>query len=91
MGTRHEPLADFVPASRASQMLASFYEDSPRPQPEICDACDKPIEGEPAGRGLFLWTRGGEVRYEEPPLCAECAGTIAVVAMSAWELEEEGD
>jgi hypothetical protein len=72
-------------------MAASFYEEAPTAHHQLCDACDKPIEGEPAGRGLFVWTRGDEVRYEEPPLCAECAGTIAVVAMSNWELEEEGD
>lgn len=40
-----------------------------------CDACGAVIEGEPAARGLFLWTRGDEVRFEEPPLCEDCAGT----------------
>jgi hypothetical protein len=25
---------------------------------------------------LFLWTRGDEVRIEEPPLCEQCASTI---------------
>ena len=56
-----------------------------------CDACDEPIEGEPAGRGLYMWTRGEEVRFEEPALCEGCATAIGVTALAQWDLEEEGD
>ncbi|HEX6767425.1 MAG TPA: hypothetical protein VF103_18130 [Polyangiaceae bacterium] len=54
-----------------------------------CDACGKWIDGEPGGAGLFVWTRGDEVRYEEPPLCEECASEIAVGALVKWDTEEE--
>ena len=54
-----------------------------------CDACEEPIEGEPAGRGLYVWTRGDEVRYEEPPLCEKCATAIGITALAAWNVEEE--
>jgi hypothetical protein len=54
-----------------------------------CDACGEPIEGEPAGRGLYMWTRGEEVRYEEPPLCMGCATAIGVTALAIWSVEEE--
>ena len=54
-----------------------------------CDSCGKRIEGEPAGHGLYVWTRGDEVRYEEPPLCEECASEIAVGALVRWDNEEE--
>lgn len=54
-----------------------------------CDACDEIIEGEPAGSGLYMWTRGDEVRFEEPPLCAKCATAIGVTALSLWNAEEE--
>jgi hypothetical protein len=54
-----------------------------------CDACDAVIEGEPAGRGLYVWTRGDEVRFEEPPLCARCATAIGVTALAQWSVEEE--
>ena len=54
-----------------------------------CDACGKWIDGEPGGAGLFVWTRGDEVRYEEPPLCEECASEIAVGALVRWDSEEE--
>lgn len=54
-----------------------------------CDACDEMIEGEPAGHGLYMWTRGEEVRFEEPALCARCATAIGVTALAAWTVEEE--
>jgi hypothetical protein len=54
-----------------------------------CDACDEVIEGEPAGHGLYLWTRGGEIRLEEPPLCGNCATAIGVTALQSWSVEEE--
>jgi hypothetical protein len=56
-----------------------------------CDSCGKSIEGEPAGRGLYVWTRGDEVRYEEPPLCSGCANAIGLAALAQWELEEDGE
>ena len=56
-----------------------------------CDACGKSVEGEPAGCGLYVWTRGDETRYEEPPLCASCANAIGLAALAQWELEEDGE
>jgi hypothetical protein len=55
----------------------------------VCDACGKQIHGEPAGSGLYVWTRGEEVRYEEPPLCAKCANAIGLAALAQWEIEED--
>ena len=54
-----------------------------------CDKCGKWFDGEPAGAGLFLWTRGDEVRYEEPPLCETCASEITVGALVKWDSEDE--
>lgn len=54
-----------------------------------CDVCDDVIEGEPAGRGLYMWTRGDEIRFEEPVLCARCSTAIGVTALAAWNVEEE--
>lgn len=42
-----------------------------------------------AGSGLLLWTRGEELRLEEPPLCEECALKITIGALIKWESEEE--
>lgn len=54
-----------------------------------CDACDETIDGEPAGLGVFLSTRGDEVRFEEPALCLACATAIGVRAQMDSEIEEE--
>jgi hypothetical protein len=57
--------------------------------PYHCDLCDKACEGEPSGKGLLLWWRGTEMRYDEPPLCDECSSRITLGAMSKWALEDE--
>ena len=54
-----------------------------------CDRCDEPIEGEPPGRGLYIWSHRGEVRFEEPALCERCATAIGVSAVAAWSVEED--
>ncbi len=56
-----------------------------------CDMCGEPIEGEPAGRGLLIWSRGGRdaARREEPALCARCSTTIGVTTLNALNVEEE--
>ena len=54
-----------------------------------CDQCGEAIEGEPPGHGLYMWTRGDEVRFEEPALCARCSTAIGVTALAAWDVEEE--
>ena len=60
-----------------------------------CDVCDALIAPTPlddsqdGGSGLYVWTRGTEVRYEEPPLCMRCGPALAVTAMRRWEEEDE--
>jgi DNA helicase TIP49 (TBP-interacting protein) len=55
----------------------------------VCDACDAPLEGEPEGRGLLMWSRGDELRFEEPALCGKCAMAIGITALTAWSADEE--
>jgi len=60
------------------------------PGPEaVCDSCDRTIEGEAFGHGLYFWSRGGELRWEEPALCQSCATAIGLTANKRWELEDE--
>ena len=54
-----------------------------------CHACNTPIEGEPAGRGLMVFVRGDRVEYEEPPLCERCALAISMTALDRIFFEEE--
>jgi hypothetical protein len=56
----------------------------------VCHACNVVLEGEPAGHGCLLWSRGpDDVRYEAPPLCERCALAIGMTALFRWEIEEE--
>jgi hypothetical protein len=73
---------------------ASVPESEERPEisaPKTydCDLCGESFEGVPGGSGLFLWTRGEELRVEEPPLCEECASRVTIGALMKWEIEEE--
>jgi hypothetical protein len=36
-----------------------------------------------------VWNHGGEIRFEEPPLCVRCGPAIALTAMRRWEEEDE--
>ncbi|MBK7585035.1 MAG: hypothetical protein IPI67_33200 [Myxococcales bacterium] len=64
-------------------------EEAPLPKQFVCDACGERFDGLPGGAGLFLWTRGDEVRYEEPPLCEACASEITVGALLRFDFDEE--
>ena len=61
-----------------------------------CDACDAiipAVDGDEGfdvpGAGVYMWTRGSEVRFEKVPLCASCASAIGMTALARWEIEEE--
>ena len=54
-----------------------------------CDMCSQHFDGEPAGSGLFMWSRGEERRFEEPPLCEGCAQNVTLDALTRWAIEEE--
>jgi hypothetical protein len=60
-----------------------------------CDACAGPVVPDEddgyslPGEGVYLWTRGDEVRFERAPLCASCAAAIGMAALARWEIEEE--
>ncbi len=58
-----------------------------RKTPTLCSVCDVEIKGEPTSTGLLMWTRGDETRFDEPPICSECAKTLNVSAMARWEEE----
>jgi predicted RNA-binding Zn-ribbon protein involved in translation (DUF1610 family) len=61
-----------------------------------CDACGRPLSVDEdsedyvvPGSGVYMWTRGKDVRFEEAPLCASCASAIGMTALARWEIEEE--
>jgi hypothetical protein len=54
-----------------------------------CDACGKPIVGEPAGHGVNLTLRDDVAVHEPLPLCDECAHAIGMAALYRFAEEEE--
>jgi predicted nucleic acid-binding Zn ribbon protein len=61
-----------------------------------CDACGGALRDADEsegygieGRGVYMWRRGGESRFESAPLCASCASAIGMTALARWEIEEE--
>jgi len=60
-----------------------------------CDACGAPVPKDrentmaPSGSGLYVWARSGDVRYEEPPLCSDCAVAIGLTQLRLWEIEDD--
>jgi hypothetical protein len=80
--------SDPPPVSTPTPPIAAA--DEPR-----CDACGSPVpRGDDdgfavAGQGVYLWTRGTEVRFENVPLCPICAAAIGMTALARWEIEEE--
>lgn len=70
---------------------AALYEQGD----DRCSVCDEAIdtasddETAVRGRGLFVWVRGDERRYEEPHLCPTCAAAIGLSALQRWEIEED--
>jgi hypothetical protein len=53
-----------------------------------CSVCSRRISGTPSASGLLLWSRGEELRFDEPPLCQHCATAIGVTALARWTMDE---
>ena len=86
----------FEPATKPRFAVAShellFAEASAR----RCDACATPlpVSGDAAdedqeGAGLYVWSRGGEIRREEVPLCPTCSGAIFASALGMYDFDDE--
>ena len=91
------PVAGFVTAGHAV-----LFEENEATRCDVCaDALGPSPDGaheassndesgfDVRGRGLLVWSRGEERRYQEPPLCASCAAAIGVTVLQRWEIEEE--
>jgi hypothetical protein len=76
-------VADEIAMAAMAARAAAAPADAP------CDACGAAIEGEPGGRGLLYWSRGDELRFDEPPLCESCAVAVTASANRVWDIEDE--
>lgn len=84
-----ELFASYIHSHVADEMAHLALAQRTEAAQRSCDLCEQPIEGEPAGRGLFFWSRDGEPRWDEPILCDECAGSIHATATRCFESDDE--
>jgi hypothetical protein len=87
IGMKATPSQSALPAS--PEVRFEDAEQTPVPRSYRCDHCGRSFSGTPGGAGLLVWTRGDEVRYEEPPLCDKCASKLTVGALVRWDAEDE--
>jgi hypothetical protein len=97
-GEKAAPAAPPAPATEGETfVVASHRALFTAPAATSCDACGAPLpaaEGDDhgyrvPGEGIYMWTRGENVRFDRAPLCADCASAIGVTALGRWEIEEE--
>ena len=60
-------------------------------QPHRCHVCNAAVSGDDATSGLFVWVRGDEIRFEEPPLCGDCGIVLGISALAQWRREEDDE
>ena len=76
--------------SYAIDNVAMAALSAPPDEPTRCSVCDDVVaEGEPIASGLMLWSRGDELRIDEPPMCGGCAATIGISLFARWTSGEE--
>lgn len=54
-----------------------------------CDVCDAVVDADDALPALYVFTRGEERRYEEPPVCARCAHALGAAQLRRWQVEDD--
>jgi len=59
-------------------------------EPLTCSVCDEVISGRHS-TGLFMWTRGDDVRFDEPAVCDICSSAIGVAAYYRWCVAPDGE
>ena len=80
-------MATPYPLSKQGFFLAK---DTSVEQQKSCDMCGQLIEGEPAGEGVYVWSRAGQTIHEQAPLCHDCSFVVCVAAHTMFEIEDEG-
>lgn len=80
-------------AVRSFSHRALFREEQSREHRcEVCGLAISPRDDDgamPAGSGLLVWTRGDEVRYDEPPLCPTCSAALGMAQVRRWDTDDE--
>ena len=79
------PVHDLPIISYAIDDVAMASLRAPKVEAVCCSVCDAEIaEGAPMSSGLMLWSRGDEMRVDEPPMCGGCAASIGMSLFARW-------
>ncbi len=57
-----------------------------------CDVCQAPLledEEDDHGAGMYVWSRAGEIKREDAPLCKACSGAIFASALVMFDFDDE--
>ena len=86
----------FEPATKPRFAMASHELLFAEANERRCDICatSLPASGDAAcedeeGAGLYVWSRGGEIRREEVPLCPTCSNAIFANALGMFDFDDE--
>lgn len=80
---------DRLPSRASIATHRALFEGPSERRCDLCDASIPPGPDSAGGSGIYVWTRGDEVRFEEPPLCLTCGPALALTANRHWEEEDE--
>jgi hypothetical protein len=79
------------PRGRSLSHRVLFEEE--QSEKERCDVCGEIVDPDDddslASRGLYIWTRGEETRYEEPALCEQCGQALGLAQVRRWQIEDD--
>lgn len=85
----------FEPATKPRFAMASHELLFAEANERRCDVCATSLAGgddaddDKEGVGMYLWSRGGELRREEVPLCEACSGAIFASALGMIDFDDE--
>ena len=85
---------NFEPATKPRFAVASHELLFAEANERRCDVCAVSLaagqdDEDDEGAGLYLWSRGGEIRREEVPLCPTCSGAIFASALGMFDFDDE--
>ena len=84
----------FEPATKPRVGVASHELLFAEANERRCDACAtvlpaSGVDEDNEGAGLYVWSRGGEIRREEVPLCPTCSSAIFASALGMYDFDDE--
>jgi hypothetical protein len=82
----------FEPATKPRFATASHELLFAEANERRCDVCATALDAageDNEGAGMYLWSRGGEIRREEVPLCEACSGAILASALGMIDFDDE--